>query len=282
MQPTPTQAVVRGHLTVSVPSVVTLVVVAIVVHRTIGWNWYLSILAGSLAAWPVWAFMVPRWRDWVEDSGLRGEDVQALAANTLLVWPPGVPIKLVEFKRRNGTVGWTPQAGGTAPTADAPRGAEADLRAFIGPNAEYYVSRFSRVGMDGRAQWPGFNWAALIFGWAWLLYRRMYGTFWATVGIMIVLSMGMGVAIALSGRQEPPPGLSQAPGLLLMVLLGMFGNRLYYRHAMRKLERVSEFSTNREEELARAGGVSWIGPVVLCLVGLALILAAGKAGMAAG
>lgn len=284
MKPTPTQAVVRGHLVVSVPSLLVLAVVAVAVHRMAGWHWPPAILTGSLVAWPVWAFTVPRWRDWVEDSGLTGDDVQRLAAGTGLVLPRGFPIEWMEFRRRNGTVGWTvePEAVAPIPSAVAPHTADDDVRAFVGPNAEYYLARFSRATPGGGVQWLGFNWAALLTGWIWLLYRRMYGTFWALVGVMLAFGVATGVVAAIGGQQEPPRWLANAFTVATMVFLGTCGNWLYYRHVTRKLRRVSKFSTHRQEDLARAGGVSWMGPVALLLLSVVLILIAGMAGMAAG
>lgn len=66
-----------------------------------------GLFVGSLIGWPVWSFLVPRWRDWVEDSGLKGDDVQRLAALTFLLWPEGSLFERTEFKRRNGKRGWS-------------------------------------------------------------------------------------------------------------------------------------------------------------------------------
>ena len=79
-QVSPLQAVAHGHLTVTLP-----VVGIIAFCGFIGWllngvgAFFIGLIVGSVIAWPFWSFLMPRWRDWVEDSGLTGDDVQCLA-----------------------------------------------------------------------------------------------------------------------------------------------------------------------------------------------------------
>jgi hypothetical protein len=63
-------------------------------------------MIGGVIAWPWWAWSVPRWRDWVEDHGLKPEDVQELAVKTGLLWPEGSLSERTEFRRRDGRRGW--------------------------------------------------------------------------------------------------------------------------------------------------------------------------------
>jgi hypothetical protein len=64
------------------------VVLLIALFGLIGWYLrgggalFIGIFIGAILAWPLWAFLVPRWRDWVEDSGLKGSDVRRLAARS--------------------------------------------------------------------------------------------------------------------------------------------------------------------------------------------------------
>lgn len=104
---TPLRAVMQGHLMVTLP-----VVGIIGLCGFIGWllhggdALFIGIVVGSAIAWPFWSFLIPRWRDWVEDSGLTGDDVQSLAVLTFLLWPKGSLFERTEFKRRNGKRGW--------------------------------------------------------------------------------------------------------------------------------------------------------------------------------
>jgi len=104
-KPTPKEAVLRGHLMVTVPVLVTIATVAAFVSIVLG-RPMLGFGVGAFAAWPVWSFMVPRWRDWVIDVGLTPDDVQDKAELTGLLWPRGSFLERTEFKRRSGRVGW--------------------------------------------------------------------------------------------------------------------------------------------------------------------------------
>ena len=88
------------------------VLVVISLVGFIGWllastgGMLLGALVGSALAWPCWSFLLPRWRDWVEENGLAPEDVQSLAGNTLLLWPKGSIFERTEFRRKSGKRGW--------------------------------------------------------------------------------------------------------------------------------------------------------------------------------
>ncbi len=105
--PSPVLAVARGHLTVTLP-----VVVIIVMGGFTGWLFagpggvLIGIIIGALVAWPCWSFLLPRWRDWVEEKGLTPGDVQSLAASTGLLWPQGSFLERTEFRRKGGKRGW--------------------------------------------------------------------------------------------------------------------------------------------------------------------------------
>jgi hypothetical protein len=104
---TPRQAVARGHLTVTLPVVLIMIAVILVLWISLGSKgWLIGVFAGPGTAWIWWSFMVPRWRDWVIDNGLRPDDVQRAAELTGLVWPRGFLFERTEFRRRDGTRGW--------------------------------------------------------------------------------------------------------------------------------------------------------------------------------
>ena len=105
--PTPKQAILRGHLTVTLP-VLLVITGGYLVGRYIftpAHPW-LGLVCGAGLAWPVWSFLVPRWRDWAQDSGVNPADIQDMAVRSGLLWPTGSFLERTEFKRRNGKVGW--------------------------------------------------------------------------------------------------------------------------------------------------------------------------------
>lgn len=107
LRPSPKDALIRGHLTVTLP-----VLLIILAAPVIGWlagggaGLLLGVVTGSGFAWPWWSFAVPRWRDWVIDNGLSPEDVQDTAEAIGLLWPRGSRWERTEFPRRNGRKGW--------------------------------------------------------------------------------------------------------------------------------------------------------------------------------
>ena len=105
---TPTQAVIRGHLTATFPSLLIIVAVILAARALLGPEAGITVgpVVGAMCAWLWWSFMVPRWRDWVIDRGLRPEDVQSTAVRTGLLWPRGSFPERTEFRRRGGTRGW--------------------------------------------------------------------------------------------------------------------------------------------------------------------------------
>ena len=104
---TPVSAVLRGHLTVTLPVLVVIGVAGIIGKLSAGTRGLLfGLFTGAILAWPVWSFLIARWRDWVEDSGVMPDEVQPLAFRTGLVWPRGSFFERTEFKRRNGKRGW--------------------------------------------------------------------------------------------------------------------------------------------------------------------------------
>jgi hypothetical protein len=134
---------------------------------------------------------------------------------------------------------------------------EEDFRDYLGPQAEKYLlkfKRFSKTGVESFAlTW---HWPAFIFGFWWLLYRKLY--IWALVAL----------------------GLWLIPHLALpaMFIWGAVANFLYYRQAKRKIGEFRNRSVTAlpAVTLAEIGGVNrWVLVVAVLLVvmmGAAVIL----------
>ncbi|PYS66815.1 MAG: hypothetical protein DMF69_24970 [Acidobacteria bacterium] len=106
-KPNPILAVARGHLTVTLPVIVVIVLGGFIGRLFAGRGGVLAgIVIGALVGWPCWSFLISRWRDWVEDRGLAPEDVQSLAASSFLLWPQGSFFERTECRRKGGKRGW--------------------------------------------------------------------------------------------------------------------------------------------------------------------------------
>ena len=165
----------------------------------------------------------------------------------------------------------------TSDTGFAPGGDS--LAAYIGPkNADYYEKVFDRFKNQGSSM--SWNWPAFFVSSVWLLYRKMWlNAFFYWIVLPVVLGT-ISVVIALYGG-EAASNLFYYPVYLLttFLLLPMFANRLYYRHAQAKISKVATITSSAEQqssELARIGGTSSIVLVVVpfFLVAVIGILAA--------
>ncbi len=122
---------------------------------------------------------------------------------------------------------------------------------FIGPNANYYIARFRKLGTirhpKFRVSW---HWPALFAFFFWALYRKMW--FWAIanqVSTMLLMSL-------------------TRPSLLWVVfglVWPLCANYLYFRHTARHVMRLSPEDTaeQKQDYLIKKGGVSklalWAG-----------------------
>ncbi|MEA3017821.1 MAG: hypothetical protein QOI38_2543 [Sphingomonadales bacterium] len=125
-----------------------------------------------------------------------------------------------------------------------------DLAAFIGLNAESFHGAWEATrakNVEGRGGIAfGFCWPALLFGFAWFLYRKM----WAFGLLLLVLP------IALSFMFESPGGQ-----IGLGVAMAMFAKGLYVQHALSQIDKVRAGGGD-EDAVRRAGGVSILGGAI--------------------
>jgi hypothetical protein len=157
---------------------------------------------------------------------------------------------------------------------------EQEVRAFVGPNADYYLAAWRRAlaGEDGAS---GFNVGGFFLAVPWLAYRKMYAAALILVGIIIaesVLEEAL-FAGAPGEMREPSPGflllgaLRNALGALVVgIVIGIGGNRWYLARARRVIEEVRSQGLPEEahlKALSGRGGTS-LG-ASLGLVGLAIV-----------
>ena len=149
---------------------------------------------------------------------------------------------------------------------------EADLRAVVGPNADFYLASW-RQAAAGRDGGFGFNRAAFFLSYFWLGYRRMY---WPAVGLFAIMLaeslLEELVFCVLLGFERPPIILGLIVGFTLAVVCGACANRWYLAHVRQVISDVRR--GNPDEPVDRAalrarGGTSFAGGLVvvaLCLM----------------
>src|SRR6476660_7165703 len=95
---------------------------------------------------------------------------------------------------------------------------ETEMRGFVGPNADYYLTRWKPM-LEGQ-DWSGFNWAACLISGFWLPYRKMYGAATVVYGIAF-----LGTLIEeLADAPNESSGLRPLVRLIVAVVCGAFGN----------------------------------------------------------
>src|SRR5262245_35166664 len=73
------------------------------------------------------------------------------------------------------------------PVDITPKLTEAEIKAFVGQNADYYSSRWTPL-LEGK-DWSGFNWAACFLSGLWLSYRKMYKAAFIFYGAVFLVTM---------------------------------------------------------------------------------------------
>ena len=173
----------------------------------------------------------------------------------------------------------TPQLNYMDGPVDSPP-TEAELRAFVGPNADYYLGKWGKPLHQGGGP-AGFNWAACLLSGFWLPFRKMYRValifFAVTFAIGLLEELFFGVYLG----KETPKALDRATSFAAALVCGMFGNQWYLSHARRVIRRSRAEHPDesiRLQVLAKRGGRSvWIsiGFVVLAfavMIGLLMAL----------
>jgi hypothetical protein len=142
-------------------------------------------------------------------------------------------------------------------------------RAFIGKGrTDYYLKRFAVFDAQGGGFYPSWNWAAFLFGPVWGVFRTMHNVFWlfglvALFGV-VMLRFSAAHYFLLLG--------------LAWIILTLYANALYYRHAKRAIARAQTKGLAGQELLSHieskqsvdygnaAAGVFWIAGISLASV----------------
>lgn len=137
-----------------------------------------------------------------------------------------------------------------------------ELSLFIGKNEDTYLQKWRED-----SSW---NWAAFIFDFYWLLYRRMYRYFLIYLVVAYCSIFLIGTMISnISSSLVAPVMIGIVIYSIFKVIIGTTGNQLYWRQAKRKIDRVHQLVENvssGEREIIKAGGVNLALPLILILL----------------
>jgi hypothetical protein len=151
-------------------------------------------------------------------------------------------------------------------------GTERDLRVFVGPNADFYLRRWT-PRLLGQDRDTGKNIAAFFCPTFWLGCRRLYGVLLILFGVMAI---DVVLEFALIRANINPNGLGFLVVLILCVVCGVCGNGWYLTKAQRAIAEVRAQGLDGEAGLraiSYRGGinvVAGLGSFVLfpCAAGL--------------
>lgn len=142
-----------------------------------------------------------------------------------------------------------------------------ELRAFLGPNAGYYLYKWNPV-RRGAARRPGFNAAGFWLAPFWLAYRKLYTP-------MLLVLIGMTMESVLEKTVLLSIGPQEAWTVYLRyvwgAIVGFRGNTWYWRYTERQVRRARALTSAEGERiryLERKGGRSIVMAVVAPLLGL--------------
>lgn len=107
---------------------------------------------------------------------------------------------------------------------------------LVGRNVEYYRKQWEVQEKNPRH--IRVNGAAFVFGVMWLAYRRLYGLALAAFALILIVSASM-----LQATHKLVPSLLM-PWLVISVFIAIFGNMLYIRKGMRRLDNLLATSVN--------------------------------------
>lgn len=155
---------------------------------------------------------------------------------------------------------------------------EKEVRAFVGPNADYYLKVWRRTLVGGGGA-TVFNWAAFFFVGQWLGFRKMVVALLFLIGLHCTGAVLAGLSVEILGMHPKwLQALEALIWLILAVVCGVCGNRWYLSHALRVIAKVRSKGLAEDVhlvELAIRGGTSFqaaLGvPFLYLLVGLTLI-----------
>lgn len=160
--------------------------------------------------------------------------------------------------------------GGISPEDEIDGVKMKDLAAVIGQNSIYYIPRFMAYSKKQRKILP--NFAAFLFDYVWLFYRKMYLQGFAVLLLEIALTLPQIWALISGGESEILVTANSICLFLtyaLRILLMLFVNRMYMNSCLEKTKALRASSADDEEFKQKAqkkGGVLYRLPMILASI----------------
>lgn len=167
----------------------------------------------------------------------------------------------------------------------------AELGDFVGTNTHYYLPVFKRIKETGKS--VSWNFSAMIFPELYFAYRKMPLLAFGALIVRLITQIpqhilllsqfeGTGVISALAANVNIRSGAFQGLSMLcnfifyaLLFACGLFGNKLYFNSALKKIKKIKSHSDGMSirSQLVKKGGTSAIWLVVMiCLVAVPGVL----------
>lgn len=130
-------------------------------------------------------------------------------------------------------------------------------------NQAYYLDKFEQFDEYGNGLHAGWNWAAFFFSGFWVLYRKMYGWFFAMWAFVTIINM--------AEKLNPPPAvglLYLAPGICFAI----FGNSLYHRKIKAQIANAQGSNTDDRKVIRRLKASSGVHTWALYVFGVILVI----------
>ena len=151
-----------------------------------------------------------------------------------------------------------------------------ELRAFVGPNAEYYLKKWAPI-LHGPGGGAGMNWAAFFLSGFWFQYRKMYKLTLILYAFVLFESMVERVVfVDILGEAVAPDGLNRVVTLLLAAICGKYGNRWYLSHANKQIAQSRAGGLENEAlwpALSKRGGTNLAASLGMFVLFLATVFA---------
>ncbi len=173
--------------------------------------------------------------------------------------------------------------GGVPADLDLGKGVTADeAKRFVFTNTQRYIPRFAKFASGFKSSW---NWLAFLFPGVWMLSRKMYKSgiiVTAASVICTLLTIPMAMELESMSPQnttdflrfmyETLPNMDTVALMLsyigataytaLRILIGIFGDNLYYRHTINTVSRIKQSSDDASVEYEKHGGVNLMAALI--------------------